>query len=153
MHEWPLASIEERDNARENYRTVRQVMNKDMFTVRPDDVADLAASLMEWQKIRYVLVEDEDGRFVGLVSHRAVLSMLARAKAGDGSTRSVREIMRADVVTVSPDTSSLQALDLMRRNKIGCLPVVEDGRLVGVLTEHDFMELASVLLDRWLKDA
>ena len=61
--------------------------------------------------------------------------------------------MRADVVTVSPDTSSLQALDLMRRNKIGCLPVVEDGRLVGVLTEHDFMELASVLLDRWLKDA
>ena len=153
VHEWPLASIEERDNARENYRTVRQVMNKDMFTVRPDDVADLAASLMEWQKIRYVLVEDEDGRFVGLVSHRAVLSMLARAKAGDGSTRSVREIMRADVVTVSPDTSSLQALDLMRRNKIGCLPVVEDGRLVGVLTEHDFMELASVLLDRWLKDA
>lgn len=153
VHEWPLASLEERDNARENYRTVRQVMNKDLFTVRPDDVADLAASLMEWQKIRYVLVEDEDGRFVGLVSHRAVLSMLARAKAGDGSTRSVREIMRADVVTVNPDTSSLQALELMRRNRIGCLPVVQDGRLVGVLTEHDFMELASVLLDRWLKDS
>jgi CBS domain-containing protein len=153
VHEWPLASLEERDNARENYRTVRQVMNKDLFTVRPDDVADLAASLMEWQKIRYVLVEDEDGRFVGLVSHRAVLSMLARAKAGDGSTRSVREIMRADVVTVSPDTSSLQALELMRRNRIGCLPVVQEGRLVGVLTEHDFMELASVLLDRWLKDS
>ncbi|MCY3002793.1 MAG: CBS domain-containing protein [Planctomycetota bacterium] len=154
VHEWSLASLEERDNARENYRTVRQVMNKDMFTVRPDDVADLAASLMEWQKIRYVLVEDEDGRLAGLVSHRAVLSMLARAKSEGGAvTHSVREIMRADVVTVTPDTSSQHALDLMRRNKIGCLPVVQDGRLVGVLTEHDFMELASVLLDRWLKDA
>ena len=154
VHEWSLASLEERDNARENYRTVRQVMNKDMFTVRPDDVADLAASLMEWQKIRYVLVEDEDGRLAGLVSHRAVLSMLARAKSEGGAvTHSVREIMRADVVTVTPETSSQHALDLMRRNKIGCLPVVEDGRLVGVLTEHDFMELASVLLDRWLKDA
>lgn len=154
VHEWSLASLEERDNARENYRTVRQVMNKDMFTVRPDDVADLAASLMEWQKIRYVLVEDEDGRLAGLVSHRAVLSMLARAKSEGGVvTHSVREIMRSDVVTVTPDTSSQHALDLMRRNKIGCLPVVQDGRLVGVLTEHDFMELASVLLDRWLKDA
>jgi CBS domain-containing protein len=41
----------------------------------------------------------------------------------------------------------------MRRNRIGCPPVVQEGRLVGVLTEHDFMELASVLLDRWLKDS
>ena len=61
--------------------------------------------------------------------------------------------MRGDVVTVTPDTSTHHAIELMRRNKIGCLPVVQEGKLVGVLTEHDFMELASVLLDRWLKDA
>jgi CBS domain-containing protein len=151
-HEWSLASLEERDNARDNYRTVRQVMNKDMFTVRPDDVADLAASLMEWQKIRYVLVEDDVGRLVGMVSHRSVIKMLARAKQNAGATISVRDIMRGDVVTISPDASTHHAVELMRRNKIGCLPVVQDGKLVGVLTEHDFMELASVLLDRWLKD-
>lgn len=89
------------------------------------------------------------------MSHRAVLSMLARAKSEGGAvTHSVREIMRADVVTVTPDTRAQHALDLMRRNKIGCLPVVEDGRLVGVLTEHKLGgESASVLLDRWLKDA
>jgi CBS domain-containing protein len=152
VHEWELATIEERDNASENYRTVLQVMNKDLFTVRPDDVADLAASLMEWQKIRYVLVEDDEGRLVGLVSHRAVLKLLARQKKhGDGSVTSVRDIMRTDMVTVTPDASTLQAIELMRRKQIGCLPVVEGGRLVGVLTEHDFLELASVLLDRWLK--
>ncbi|MCC7012921.1 MAG: CBS domain-containing protein [Planctomycetes bacterium] len=154
VHEWPLAALEERDNARENYRQVRQVMNKDMFTVRPDDVADLAASLMEWQKIRYVLVEDDEGHLVGMVSHRAVIQMLSRSKQNGGATTySVRDIMRGDVVTVTPDTSTHHAIELMRRNKIGCLPVVQEGKLVGVLTEHDFMELASVLLDRWLKDA
>jgi CBS domain-containing protein len=153
-HDWPLATLEERDNARENYRTVRQLMQRDLFTVRPDDAADLAASLMEWQKVRYVLVEDDEGRLVGLVSHRAVIKMLARQKKSSGAAvTSVRDIMRSDVVTVAPDTPTLAAIELMRRNRIGCLPVIEAGRLVGVLTEHDYMELASVLLDRWLKDS
>lgn len=154
VHEWSLATLEERDNARENYRTVRQLMQRDLFTVRPDDAADLAASLMEWQKVRYVLVEDDEGRLAGLVSHRAVLKMLARyKKSSSTAVTSVRDIMRSDVVTVNPDTTTLAAIELMRRNRIGCLPVVENGRLVGVLTEHDYMELASVLLDRWLKDS
>jgi CBS domain-containing protein len=153
VHEWELATLEERDNARENYRVVRQIMNRDMFTVRPDDAAELAANLMEWQKIRYVLVEDDEGRLTGMVSHRAVLRMLLRRREAGGPTLAVRDIMRGDVVAVTPDTPTQQAIDLMRRNKVGCLPVVQDGRLVGVLTEHDFLELSSVLLDRWLKDA
>lgn len=153
VSEWELATLEERDNTRENYRLVRQIMNRDMFTVRPDDAAELAANLMEWQKIRYVLVEDEDGRLTGVVSHRAVLRMLLRRREQGRPTLAVRDIMRPDVVTVGPDTPTQQAIDLMRRNKVGCLPVVEDGRLVGVLTEHDFLELSSVLLERWLKDS
>jgi CBS domain-containing protein len=152
VHEWELATLEERDNARENYRLVQQIMNRDMFTVRPDDAAELAANLMEWQKIRYVLVEDEDGRLTGMVSHRAVLRMLLRRREQGAPSLAVRDIMRSDVVTVGPDTPTQHAIDLMRRNKVGCLPVVKDGRLVGVLTEHDFLELSSVLLDRWLKE-
>lgn len=152
ISEWELATLEERDNARENYRLVRQIMNRDMFTVRPDDAAELAANLMEWQKIRYVLVEDEEGRLTGMVSHRAVLRMLLRRREQGAPSLAVRDIMRPDVVSVGPDTSTQQAIDLMRRSKVGCLPVVEGGRLVGVLTEHDFLELSSVLLDRWLKD-
>ncbi len=40
----------------------------------------------------------------------------------------------------------------MRKNKIGCLPVVSEGKLVGIITEHDFFEIAGVLLERWLKN-
>jgi len=152
VHDWDLATLDERDNASENYRTVQQIMNRDMFTVRPDDAAELAANLMEWQKIRYVLVEDDDGRLTGMVSHRAVLRMLLRRRQEGAPSIAVRDIMRGDVVTVTPETPTQQAIELMRRNKVGCLPVVQDGRLVGVLTEHDFLELSSVLLERWLEN-
>jgi CBS domain-containing protein len=109
---------------------------------------------MEWERIRYVLVEDDEGRLVGMVSHRGVLRHLARErKRADGSATSVRDVMRKDLVTVTPETNTHEALELMRKKRIGCLPVVDQSRLVGVLTDHDFLELASVLLDRWLKDA
>jgi CBS domain-containing protein len=152
VHTWPLASIDERDDLSDNYRTVSQVMTKDLFTVRPDDVVDLAASLMEWQHIRYVPVEDEGGRLVGLLSHRSLLRPLVRGLRGDSTIVAVRDVMRTDLVTVAPETTTLDAIDRMRRNKVGCLPVVKDGRLVGIVTEHDFIELSAVLLERWLRN-
>jgi CBS domain-containing protein/gamma-glutamyl:cysteine ligase YbdK (ATP-grasp superfamily) len=151
VHAWDLARIEERDVVRDNYRTVGQLMVTDLFTVRPDDIIDLAASLMDWQHIRYVPVEDDEGHLVGLISHRLLLRQLARG-ASEGLHVAVREVMRTDLVTVTPDTSALEAVELMRRNKVGCLPVVQDGRLVGIVTEHDFVELAALLLERWLRE-
>jgi len=58
----------------------------------------------------------------------------------------VSEIMKKDPVTVSPDTSILDAMALMRDHKIAALPVVKDGRLMGIITERDFMNMAAELL-------
>ncbi len=60
--------------------------------------------------------------------------------------------MKRDPFTVSPETSSLEALELMRSQRIGCLPVVKDGRLVGIVTERDFMDIAGELLEEKLKE-
>jgi CBS domain-containing protein len=60
--------------------------------------------------------------------------------------------MKKEPVTVSPETSSLEALELMRSRRIGCLPVVKDGRLVGIVTERDFMDIAGELLEEKLKE-
>ena len=54
---------------------------------------------------------------------------------------------RKDLVTVSPESQTLEAISLMRRHRIGCLPVVHEGSLVGVVTEEDFMEIAAALLE------
>ena len=55
--------------------------------------------------------------------------------------------MRRDLLTVTPDTLTVDAIALMRRHRVGCLPVVQDGQIVALLTEEDFMGIAAELLD------
>jgi len=152
VHEWEPAQLVIEQTDRESYRTVGQFMTTDLFTVHPEDIVDLAASLMEWEHVRHVPVEDVEGRLVGLVSHRVLLRMLARGARGEVKPVAVREIMRADAVTVTPQTTTVEAIDLMRKHQVGCLPVVQEGKLVGIVTEHDFVKVAAGLLDRWLRE-
>ena len=62
----------------------------------------------------------------------------------------VGEVMRRDPVVVGPDTTTRRAIDIMREHRVGCLPVVQAGTLVGIVTEHDFMEIAGQLLEEKL---
>jgi CBS domain-containing protein/gamma-glutamyl:cysteine ligase YbdK (ATP-grasp superfamily) len=152
VHEWPLAALEGAVAEQESFRTIDQIMTRDVFTVHPEDLVDLAASLMDWEHLRYVPVEDRDGRLVGLLSHRQLLRLTLR-KGESESSQAVRDIMIIDPITVTPATSTLEAFQIMDQHQIGCLPVVDDGKLVGIVTEHDFMELARRLLERWLTEA
>ena len=148
VHTWELARLEDTGDVRESYRTVGQIMTTDLFTVHPEDLIDLAASVMDWEHLRHVPVEDQEGRLVGLVTHRQLLRMVGQGLAS--TSIAVREIMRVDPVTASPDTTTREAIDLMRDHKVGCLPVVQDGKLVGIVTESDFIEVSARLLDEWL---
>lgn len=149
--EWPLASLGEHDDWRESFRTVGQYMTTDLFTVRPDDLIDFAASLMEWRHIRHVPVEDDQGRLVGLVSHRALLRMVARGKSSD-DTVAVRDIMHEDPVVVGPETTTVEAIRIMRENALGCLPVVRDQKLLGMLTQKDLVDVAARVLEQTLEE-
>jgi len=60
--------------------------------------------------------------------------------------------MQEELVTASPSTATLEAIDLMRRQSVPCLPVVQDGRLVGMVTERDFLNVAGQLMERRLKE-
>jgi len=151
VHLWPLIEGTEMDDWAQNYRTVGQFMSTDLFTVRPDDLVDLAASVMDWRHIRHVPVEDEAGRLVGLVSHRDLLRLLARGLADKSNEPvAVRQIMKPDPVTITPDTPTLDAIALMRGRRVGCLPVVEAGTLVGIVTAQDFLIASARLFDQQL---
>jgi CBS domain-containing protein/gamma-glutamylcysteine synthetase len=151
VHEWPLAEVESSTDARDSYRTVGQFMSTDLFTVHPEDLIDLAASVMDWEHLRHVPVEDHEGHLVGLVTHRQLLRQVSQGQAG--RPVAVREIMRPEPVTVTPETTTLEALGLMRTSKLGCLPVVQDGKLVGLVTESDFIDVSARLLTEWLRQA
>ena len=73
IHKWTLPTMNELEAFEKTYKTVSQFMSTDLFTVRPDDIADYVASLMHWERIRHVPVEDEEGKLVGLVSQRNLL--------------------------------------------------------------------------------
>ncbi len=152
VHEWELATLDGESDWLDDFRTVSQIMTTDLFTVHPDDLVDLAASVMDWEHLRHVPVEDDAGQLVGVLSHRAILRLVAQGKAVRGvGAISVGEVMRKDVITAPPETGTLEAIHLMRAHKVACLPIVREGELMGIVTEHDFIEVAAGLLEEKLR--
>ena len=152
LHEWKLAEIPAQPEWIDNYMTVEQFMSTDLFTVRPEDVIDLAASLMHWKHVRHVPVENDRGELVGIVSHRDLLELIVVGKADGSCATPIREIMKTDLITIDPQTSALEALFTMRDNGIGCLPVVNGKMLVGLITAYDYLTVSAKLFERTLLD-
>ncbi len=153
VHLWPVLKVRESDEWCQSYQTVGQFMATDLFTVRPDDLVDLAAGVMTWRHIRHVPVEDEDGRLVGLVSHRSLLKLLSHRNSSEEIPVTVRQIMTPDPLTVASTTPTLEAMEIMRLNRVGCLPVLDDGRLVGIVTSYDFLDASARLFKERLTTA
>lgn len=145
VHEWPLPVPSTPRRRPETELTIREIMAQDVFTVRLEDVADLAASVMQWKHIRHVPVEDRHGKLVGLVTHRGLLRLLQQPQAQQEPI-SVEEVMDRNPMTIAPDTPLPQALERLLRSEKGCLLVVNDNHLIGIATEWDFLRHNARLL-------
>ena len=150
--EWPVASLEQAGGWERHFERVEQFMTTDLFTVGPDETIDLVANLMTWKRVRYVPVEDAEHRLIGILSQRTLTRLIAErvTELGQG-TIVVRDVMTTNLVTVSPESSTLEAIALMRQKRVGSLPVVKDGRLVGIVTESDFLTVSAQLLEEQLR--
>lgn len=152
-HEWDLARLEEAGGSTRGYAQVEQYMTTQLFTVQEDELLEMVSFLMDRNEIRHVPVEDDRHRLVGLVSYRSILRMVAEMGGDVGKeTTPVRAIMDSEPVTVSPETSTLEAIDLMRKHGVSCLPVVKGGKLVGLVSEADFLPIAYELLEKELME-
>jgi CBS domain-containing protein len=153
VHTWQPARLEEGGGWKQNYLTVEHCMDTDLVTVDAHEPVDLVANLMVWNNIRHVLVEDADNRLVGLVSQRALVKLVGtyHPEQLDGPLP-VSEVMQRNPVTVEPETPTVDAIDLMRRNRWSCLPVVKNGQLVGILNETQLMAIAGQLLEQKLRE-
>ncbi len=153
-HMWSNAHLEEGGGGRLSYLRVEQFMTTSLFTVHEDELVDMVAFLMDRNQIRHVLVEDDGHSLVGIVSYRSVLRLMAEGfDRAAQPTPAVKEIMERDPVSVQPDTRTLDAIDLMRQHRVSCLPVVSDGKLVGIVSERDFLPIAYDLLEERLRGA
>jgi CBS domain-containing protein len=133
---------------------VRDLMQTDVVTLNADDHLDLADDIMSLGRIRHLPVLAE-GKLVGLLSQRdlyraAISSLLQLNRATQQEWLAkvpVRAVMTTNVVTVAPGEPSRKAVGLMLERKIGCLPVVDQGELVGLLGESDCLRHLARLLE------
>jgi len=116
-------------------QTIRDVMTTRLVTVGPDATAVEAAVAMRDNNIGPVLVV-EDGQIRGILTDRDI-TVEAVAAGMDPSTTKVIDLCTANVQTVSPDTPVSEAVRLMQDNSVRRLPVVEDGKPVGIVSLGD----------------
>lgn len=130
--------------AQEQDLHVRDFMTTDLITLRPDQGLSVAEEMMTLRQIRHLPVVDESGTLVGLITHRDLLaaqySAFSHASEFSAEARA-SDVMREDVWTVSPDTPAIEAAFNLRDHVFGCLPVIEHGKLAGIITEADFLAL------------
>jgi CBS domain-containing membrane protein len=131
---------------------VRDIMTHEVTTLKRNDKLTLADDIMQLGRIRHLpVLDDEADQLVGIVSQRDLFrGALARALGyGQHAQRKVleallvKEVMSTDVLTTTPDTPLVEAARALMERKIGCLPVVQDGHLVGIVTEADFVAMVA----------
>jgi CBS domain-containing membrane protein len=131
---------------------VREIMTGSPVTLKPEDTLDLANDVISLGRIRHMPVV-EDGRLVGLLSERDLIGAAAttifglkqKRKSALLKTVLIKDVMKKRVISVKPDTPIKDAAHLMADKKIGCVPVVESGTLVGLLTTTDILRYVEQL--------
>jgi CBS domain-containing membrane protein len=133
--------------------TLEMIMSTDLVTVAPGDTLATARTIMHEKMVHHLPVLDDDQKLVGLVTLTNVLaatdSILRDAENRIRATEIiVGDIMVNDVVTVDEHASLRQAALFLEKHRIGCLPVVTDGELHGIVTDTDFVGVAINLLEQ-----
>jgi len=130
---------------------VEDLMTRDVRTLGPNDPLSVADELMKVGNFRHVVVVEDDGEVAGVISHRDIVFSALGWSMGQGrhahdkalETFTAKQVMHNTVFSTDPDAPLPEAAELMQRHKIGCLPVVRDGKLVGILTDGDLLALLS----------
>ena len=126
---------------------VKEAMKKDVKTIRPSDTIKDAAVLMNKNRIGSLVVVSGTGTVTGIVTERDILiDVVATGKNAEDVK--VEDIMTKELITISPDKSLEDAADVMTKNKIKKLPVMEGGRLVGIITATDLICYEKKLIEK-----
>jgi len=130
-------------------RTVREVMSENVTTLDVNDDLTIADDVMRLGRIRHMPIVDEDGTIQGILSQRDMFRGALARTLGYGQhaqqrllgTLRVKDVMTNDPATIGPDDLLSEAAKRLYQQKIGCLIVVENDKIVGILTESDFVQL------------
>jgi CBS domain-containing protein len=147
VHDWPLPTTDMIKDYKPSHLLIEECMETDIFTVQENDIIDLVAEMMDWRKVRYLPVEDSKGKLTGLVTSRLLLRHFVKHR-NSKKAFIVKDVMISNPLTIEQSANVLEAMKIMKENQIGCLPVVNGGDLIGVITEMDFLKISARLMER-----
>ncbi len=127
-------------------RVVREIMTGSPVTLKPDDTLDMASEIMSQGRIRHIPVV-EGRHLLGMISQHdllgatasSILGLKEKSKSELLKKYRIRDVMRKSIATVPPGTAIKEVAHLMADKRIGCLPVVDNGILVGLVTRTDLL--------------
>lgn len=129
--------------------TIEDIMTSRLHTLKASHTIQDANDLMKAQQIRHVPIVNDLGRLIGLVSQRDILASTSPAslRQPEEMSASLTYIMTRRVKTIGRTTSLIHAANQLKQHRLGCLPVLDDEKLVGIVTETDFVDVAIHLLE------
>jgi CBS domain-containing protein len=134
--------------------SVAEIMTREPYTLSTDDNLQSAIDLMREHHIRHIPILNASGSLVGLVSHRDVLAasdwetLRGEARHRSSTAVSLSGVMTSPVHSIDEDADLLGTAVYLRQHRVGCLPVTREGRLVGIISDTDFLEVAISLMDQ-----
>lgn len=134
--------------------TVAEIMTREPYTLGPEDSLTTARQLLAEHRIRHIPIVSAEGSLIGLVSQRDVLAagdstLVNRKGPGSGENYvALSAIMNSPVQTTDESASLRGAALHLLKNKLGCLPVTRRGKLVGIITDTDFVSIAINLMEQ-----
>ncbi len=135
--------------------TISEIMTTELYTLKPDKSLQDARRLMTEKGIRHIPIVDSNDALVGMVTHRDVLAAADSNLLSDSASRenkecyvALSEIMTTNLLTVDENTSLRDSALQLQKHKLGCLPVVHEGKLLGIITDSDFVAVSINLIEQ-----
>lgn len=151
VHNWPLASIDDIADWEPSALLVEEFMTTDVFTVEKDDIIEFASDVMIWKSIKYIPIDNKDGEFIGLVNMGGLLKYFLDIHKNilETNEETIESVMIKNPLTISPEATIVEAMEILVNSDVKCLPVVTNKKLVGIITESNFINITASLLKRF----
>jgi len=146
-HKWEMPNLDLKKDYATHDLLVCEIMQTDLITAQRDDVIELISAMMNWKNISFMPVENIKGKLIGLVTSKEILGYFKEKDLfPDISKKCIGEIMIKEPITVSGNTLLTTAISTMQKQGIGCLLVVDEGELTGILTDWDITRISKQLM-------
>ncbi|MEN8124062.1 MAG: CBS domain-containing protein [Bacteroidota bacterium] len=143
VHEWKLAKANECIHLDLKRNKLGKIMTTEVFVVNENDLVALVAKIMQWKNIHHIPIVDDENKIIGIITK----SDIDKIDLTKNNILVVKDIMIKNLISVDSEISLDEANRLMITNKIGCLPVIDNDDLIGIITKKDLEKFFNAASD------